>query len=293
VRSGTVNGDLRIDEFIPQARPAYVGGELRKLFGRMVISPLFLVSSLLVLYFVPDGLLKRSKRSRTMAKLCDLLDRSMDIGVSLSLLVLLSPLLLLVGVVVKLESGGPVFYRQTRVGKNYRNGGRKIWLNLREQPSLEERRNGNLCGKPFNLYKFRTMVADAEVSSGPVWARKDDPRVTRVGKFLRSTYLDEIPQLFNVFRGHMSLVGPRPERPYFTRRLAVQVPQYPARFSVKPGITGLAQVKRRSDSSVEDVKKKLRFDRLYCQKKCLLLKIRIIALTARLALNGVARGQTT
>jgi len=290
-RSEAASGELGIDQFIPRSRPGCLGGELQKLFGRMIISPLFLVSSLLVLYFVPEKLLKRSERSRAMMRLGEFRNRSVDVGVSLSLLVLFSPLLLLVGVLVRLESGGPVFYRQTRVGRNYRNGGRKIWLNLREQPSLEERRNGNLCGRPFRLYKFRTMIRNAEVRTGPIWAGEKDPRVTRIGKFLRSTYIDEIPQLFNVLRGDMSLVGPRPERPYFTRRLAAQIPQYPSRFSVKPGITGLAQVKRHSDSSVEDVKRKLRFDRLYCQKKSLMLNIRVVTLTAGLALKGLVGGR--
>lgn len=284
-RSDIVSGDLTIDGFIHQDRSPSIADQLQKLFGRLVISPAFLVLSLLILYFVPESLLRARKRSHILVGMIDSVDTAIDFAVSLVVLLLLSPLFLVVGILIKLESEGPIFYCQERIGKNHRNNYRKIWLNLRESPPMKERRNGDLCGRPFKLYKFRTMRIDAELHTGPVWAKQKDPRVTRIGRLLRLMYIDEIPQLINVLKGEMSLVGPRPERPYFTRRLRERIPEYSTRFCVKPGITGLAQVKRYSDVSIEDVKKKLRYDIFYCQKRGLLLKMKIIVVTGGWALK--------
>jgi lipopolysaccharide/colanic/teichoic acid biosynthesis glycosyltransferase len=285
-RSDVVGGDLAIDGFIHQKSPS-IAGQLRRLFGRLVISPTFLIASLFILYFVPESLLRARRRSHILSVVLDGIDTTIDFAVSLCALVLLSPLFLLVGILIKLESKGPVFYCQERIGKNHRNNCRKVWLNFTQSPPMKERRNGDLCGRPFKLYKFRTMRADAELHTGPIWAQEKDPRVTRVGKLLRITYIDEIPQLINVLRGDMSLVGPRPERPYFTGQLKNKISDYAVRFCVKPGITGLAQVKRYSDVSVEDVRRKLKYDIFYCQKRGLLLKIRIMAITGGWALKRV------
>ncbi len=284
-RSEIIAGDLPIDAFVLRPKPSSMTGELQKLFGRFVISPMFLIAFLLVLYFVPENLLRVDKRSKFVRGLEDRLDRGMDIAISSISLLLLSPLFFLVGVLIKIESEGAIFYRQERVGKNHRDNHTRIWLNLGRSPAMKERRNGNLCGKPFKLYKFRTMTNDAELHTGPVWAKTEDPRVTRIGKWLRSVYIDEIPQLINVLKGEMSLVGPRPERPYFTRQLAARISGYSDRFAVKPGITGLAQVKRYADSSIEDVRKKTKYDVLYCKKRSLLLKIGIVIMTAGWALK--------
>ncbi len=285
-----VSGDLSINGFIPEPRSPSISGQLQRLFGRLVISPMFLLVCLLILYFVPERLLRASKRSRILRGMSDNLDMAIDRAVCLISLLFFSPLFLLVGILIKLESEGPIFYCQKRVGKNYRKNERKVWLNSKESPPMKERRNGDLCGRPFNLYKFRTMKTDAEEKTGPVWAKEEDPRVTRIGKLLRSTYIDEIPQLINVLKGEMSLVGPRPERPYFTCQLAGKIPEYATRFRVKPGITGLAQVRRYADSSIEDVKKKLKYDIFYCQNRHLLLKIRIVIVTAGWALKRAITG---
>ena len=136
------------------------------------------------------------------------------------------------------------------------------------------------------MYKFRTMVVDAE-QAGPVWADpEDDPRVTRIGRLLRRSHLDELPQLFNVLWGHMSLVGPRPERPFFVARLDQTIPGYDNRLLVQPGITGLAQVHYRYDQTLADVKRKLRFDLLYVKRMCLMLDLRILAWTCVVVLTG-------
>ncbi|PIW62618.1 MAG: hypothetical protein COW13_02580, partial [Candidatus Omnitrophica bacterium CG12_big_fil_rev_8_21_14_0_65_50_5] len=162
--------------------------------------------------------------------------RIFDIVMSSVLLVLAWPLMLLAAVLVKITSPGPVIYSQIRVGLN---------------------------GTCFKIYKFRTMRADAEKNTGAVWAKVDDNRITSIGKILRKTRIDELPQLFNVLTGNMSLIGPRPERPEFVETLKVQIPDYEKRLSVKPGITGLAQVYHKYDETIEDVKKKVDYDIKY------------------------------
>jgi lipopolysaccharide/colanic/teichoic acid biosynthesis glycosyltransferase len=176
----------------------------------------------------------------------DVCIRGFDIVGSLIMLAIASPVMLLIAVLVRLTSPGPVLFKQRRVGK---------------------------YGKIFVLYKFRTMVNDAEKNTGPVWAAKDDQRVTCLGKLLRRTRFDEFPQLFNVLQGDMSLVGPRPERPYFVRRhRALQG----IRLAVKPGITGLAQVRAYYDLKPEH---KLKYDYLYIQKRSFLFNTYILLKT--------------
>ena len=162
--------------------------------------------------------------------------RVFDLGASLVGLVLSLPLMGILALLVKLDSKGPVFYRQERTGQDE---------------------------KPFNLVKFRTMRNDAEGGTGPVWASVRDYRVTRVGRWLRLTRLDEIPQFINVLKGEMSFIGPRPERPFFVEKLKKEIPYYALRFSVKPGLTGWAQVQYRYGASVEDAIEKLKFDLYY------------------------------
>lgn len=178
--------------------------------------------------------------------------RLIDIGTSLAGLALLSPLLIAVAAAVKLTSPGPVFYVQERVG--YR-------------------------GKTFRLWKFRSMIADAERKSGPVWARKDDRRITPVGRFIRKTRIDEIPQLYNVLAGDMSLVGPRPEREFFVEQLKKKIPYYPLRLKVKPGLTGWAQIKHNYDRSFDDVSEKLKYDLYYIENMSLSMDFRILLAT--------------
>jgi sugar transferase (PEP-CTERM system associated) len=169
------------------------------------------------------------------------------------------PLMLVVALAVKLFSKGPVFYRQTRVGRG---------------------------GVPFALYKFRSMYPDAEAKSGAVWASKDDPRVTPVGRWLRKLRLDEMPQLFNVIRGDMSLVGPRPERPEFVQMLQEKIPYYRHRSCVKPGVTGWAQINHKYGDTIEDVTTKLEYDLYYIKNLAPSLDAYILFHTAKTVLLG-------
>lgn len=178
--------------------------------------------------------------------------RMIDILVSFTTLVAGSPLFVMIALAVKLSSKGPAIYKQKRMG--YR-------------------------GKPFTMYKFRTMYEDAEDKSGPVWAKEDDPRITKVGKFLRRTRLDELPQMWCVLIGTMSLVGPRPERKPFVDQFVDLIPFYVRRLNVKPGVTGWAQVRRGYDASLEDVKEKLQYDLFYLENISIGLDIKIIANT--------------
>jgi lipopolysaccharide/colanic/teichoic acid biosynthesis glycosyltransferase len=149
---------------------------------------------------------------------------------------ILAPVMLIVGLLIKLTSPGPVLYHQQRVGKG---------------------------GKTFTIHKFRSMRADAESKTGAVWAKSNDSRVTRFGRFMRRTRLDELPQLWNVLVGEMSLVGPRPERPEFVAKLTEQIPFYGLRHGVRPGLTGWAQVRYTYGASVEDALEKLQYDLFY------------------------------
>ncbi len=175
--------------------------------------------------------------------------RLFDLSSALLLLFIFFPLMILIALAIKADSPGPIIYRQRRLGKK---------------------------GKVFTIYKFRSMRQDAEKHSGAVWAMQNDPRVTRIGRFLRATHLDELPQLINVIKGDMSLVGPRPERPEIAEQLARYIPNYWKRLQVKPGITGLAQVRYRYDSCLKDVKNKLRYDLFYIRKANFLLDLRIL-----------------
>jgi exopolysaccharide biosynthesis polyprenyl glycosylphosphotransferase len=185
--------------------------------------------------------------------------RGLDVVGSLLLLMLTLPLLAVVMGLIKLDSPGPLLYRQERVGRH---------------------------GRVFTLLKLRSMRADAE-ADGPHWAAEHDPRVTRIGAFIRACRIDELPQLFNVLRGEMSLVGPRPERPCFVEQLAQVIPHYNQRTDVLPGITGWAQVNYRYGASVEDARVKLSYDLHYLRHRSLLLDLRILVATVRVVMLGV------
>lgn len=173
-------------------------------------------------------------------------------------LVITMPIWLLIAAAIKLTSRGPVFYTQTRVGLDSR---------LDEGRRPDSRRSHDIGGRPFTIYKFRTMTTDAEREGEAVWASANDQRVTSIGGFLRSCRLDELPQLLNVLRGEMNIVGPRPERPQLFAELRTQIPHYAQRQRVPPGITGHAQVHLQYDTSVEDVKKKVQHDLEYIAKR--------------------------
>jgi lipopolysaccharide/colanic/teichoic acid biosynthesis glycosyltransferase len=202
---------------------------------------------------------------------------------ALLLLVVLSPLILILAVAIKIDSpGGPVFYGQERVGLDRRNEEHASAA----LPDGGERRSTRGAGKVFTIYKLRTMVPNAELLTGPVWAADDDPRITRLGKILRKLRLDELPQLINVVRGEMRLIGPRPERPHFVNRLCEEIPGYEHRQKVLPGITGLAQIERDYDASVDDVKTKVKYDLFYVKNRSVLLDLKILIRTIDVMIRG-------
>ena len=183
--------------------------------------------------------------------------RVLNVLVAIVLLVLTAPLWIAIALLIKLTSRGPVLYHQTRVGLDSRRSGIR--------PN-DPRRREDIGGKPFVIFKFRTMRVDAEQATGAVWASTDDPRITPVGRWLRQYRLDELPQLINVLRGDMNLVGPRPERPTIVTELRKEIPHYQQRHRALPGITGHAQVNLEYDSSLDDVKKKVAHDLEYIRK---------------------------
>lgn len=187
------------------------------------------------------------------------LKRLIDITISMIILLVTLPVMALTAIAVKLDSDGGVFFKQDRCGIN---------------------------GKVFKILKFRSMKKDAEKLTGPVWSRKDDPRITRVGKIIRKIRIDEIPQMFNVLKGEMSIVGPRPERPFFVEMLSKEIPYYKRRLKVRPGITGWAQVKHKYDETIEDVKIKLRYDLFYIENMSLRMDFKILFRTIFVVISG-------
>ena len=187
----------------------------------------------------------------------DLLKRAVDVTMS-SLMILLSwPLMLVTAIAVRMDTPGPILFRQERIGRD---------------------------GLPFTLLKFRSMRADAEAATGPVWAVEDDPRVTRAGRFIRRARLDELPQLFNILAGQMSLVGPRPERPVFVEELSKRIPYFRQRHIVKPGLTGWAQINYRYGASFEDAVQKLQYDLFYIKNQSFLFDLSILFNTVKIVI---------
>jgi len=188
-----------------------------------------------------------------------LVKRALDTSLSLVLGILTAPLIALVMLLIKLDSKGPVIYSQERVGRHR---------------------------KPVRIYKFRSMIQDAEKASGPQWAEEEDPRITRVGRIIRKLRIDEIPQLWNVIKGNMSMVGPRPERQFFVEQLEKTIPFYKERFTVKPGLTGWAQIRYAYGASEDDAEEKLNFDLFYIKNMSILFDLVIIFNTVKIVLFG-------
>jgi lipopolysaccharide/colanic/teichoic acid biosynthesis glycosyltransferase len=196
--------------------------------------------------------------------------RAMNVIIAVVALFIALPLLLLIALAIKLTSRGPVLYTQERIGLD------------RRKSAGDGGHSGRTCdlgGRPFTIYKFRTMQVDAERATGAVWATQDDPRITPVGRFLRQYRLDEIPQLINVMRGEMNIVGPRPERPTIFAELREHIAEYPLRQRTKPGITGLAQIYHHYDRSLDDVRTKVRYDLEYIRRRSMGEDLRIMVLT--------------
>ncbi|GAA0866138.1 exopolysaccharide biosynthesis polyprenyl glycosylphosphotransferase [Paraclostridium tenue] len=193
---------------------------------------------------------------RNKKYLYEIYKRVLDIVSSLLGLIIGIPIMIVIAILIKLEDKGPIFYTQERLGKNE---------------------------KKFLVYKMRSMKIDAEKYGGAQWAQKDDPRVTKIGKFIRKTRIDEIPQLFNILKGDMSLIGPRPERPELTYKFNKEIPGFIDRLYIKPGLTGLAQVNGGYDISPKD---KLKWDMIYIQNRSVLLDISIILKTIGVVFTG-------
>lgn len=187
------------------------------------------------------------------------------------------PLWVVIAVAIRLTSRGPVLYRQTRVGLDSRRSGMR---------SDDPRRRQDLGGRPFTIYKFRTMVVDAERGTPPMWAKERDPRITPVGRFLRKTRADELPQFWNVLRGDMSIVGPRPERAYFIGRIEKELPEFQLRLRAKPGITGLAQVHLGYTNTDDGLREKLHLDLEYIRRSSLATDLRILWRTVFVVFTG-------
>lgn len=228
-----------------------IGQELRPVYVELEVPPTAVVEEV-----VPA---ERSER----------LSRVTNVVIAVLAAVILAPVFLLVALAVRLTSRGPVFYSQVRVGVDRR---------YREK-SAYDRRGYDHGGKPFMMFKFRTMQVDAEADGRAVWAQKSDPRVTVIGGFLRKTRLDELPQLFNVIRGDMNIVGPRPERPTIFADLRRDIPEYSMRQRVKPGITGWAQINQAYDSCMDDVRRKVQLDLEYMKRQSLTHDLRIMTMT--------------
>ncbi len=212
--------------------------------------------------------------------------RLFDIVMSGFLLIILLPLFALVALAVVIDSPGPVLYHQIRVGLNRRHRERRRdHIPVQAEQRRSDRRRILSEGRLFRIHKFRTMVVGAEDGIGPVWALQNDPRVTRIGKWLRLLRLDELPQLWNVLRGEMSLVGPRPERPHFVGRFARRIPGYTNRLRALPGITGLAQVEQSYDGCEEDVRDKLDFDLRYIENCRLTTDVQILFRTVQVVIS--------
>ena len=219
----------------------------------------------------PEPRQRRRPHARDLPAFSDVAKRAVNVAVALVGLIVTAPLLALIALAVRLSSRGPVLYTQTRIGINRR----------RRLPAGRTYRSADVGGKPFTIYKFRTMTVNGHGPDDPgvVWATPNDPRVTRIGRILRLYRLDELPQLLNVLRGDMDIVGPRPEQPAIFRRLRREIPGYQERQAVRPGITGWAQINQQYDQSLDDVRRKLRYDLEYIARKSAAEDLRIMLRT--------------
>ena len=201
----------------------------------------------------------------------EIANRLLNVAVASVALVAVAPIMAVFGVLVKLTSRGPIFYSQARVGidRRWRGGDSKMY----------DRRARDLGGSVFTIYKFRSMYVNAEQRSGAVWAVKGDPRVTPIGRIMRKCRVDELPQLINVIRGDMNIVGPRPERPSIFSRLCADIAEYPLRQRAKPGITGWAQINHSYDATIEDVRTKVRYDLEYLKRQSVAEDLKIMIRT--------------
>lgn len=272
----TVVAPLRVPVAPPSKKLKFLVGEFTGV--------LFIVLSTFYIYALPVWMAKPGALRDALNRM---IKRTVDIFGATVGLVLSAPIMLLVALGIKLDSSGPIFYTQVRVGVNRRNGSRRFCQQVGSANRRQrDRRREDYHGRPFKIIKFRTMIHNAEKKTGPVWATKGDPRVTSLGRILRKSRLDEIPQFWSVLKGDMSLVGPRPERPTFVRDLCGKVDDYQCRLEVKPGLTGLAQVENGYDSSVASVAEKVKFDLKYIRGWSVWSDVRILLKTVVVVVTG-------
>lgn len=258
--------------------------QLRYFCCEHIRGALFVALSLIFVFVVPVALIRPGNMK---AVVNSFVKRTIDVvGAAVGLLLTI-PLFIVLSVLIKLDSPGPVFYSQLRVGVNRRKRDRRYCQrsDVTERRGRDRRRQ-NCQGRPFRLIKFRTMVQDAEKKSGPVWATANDARITRLGRILRKSRLDEIPQFINVLKGDMSLVGPRPERPSFVRDLCEKVDDYHARLAIRPGLTGPAQVQNGYDTSLASVVQKVNLDLEYIRDRSIWTDIKILFKTVVVVFTG-------
>ncbi len=265
-------------------RPSIV----QRVWGEWFLTPFFLFSSLVVILLVPEKLVKKITAPFSGINWWEGIGkRVFDFVMALLGFMMTSILFLVVPFFIKLDSAGPVFYGQQRVGLNHRRRERRnVAVKVQHDRRRGERRKQEVYGRPFVVYKFRTMRSDAEKHSGAVWAQKNDPRITRSGNILRFTHVDEIPQFLNVLLGEMSMVGPRPERPQIIPKLVEQIPDYARRLEVKPGMTGIAQIYCGYDATIDDVREKLRYDLTYVKNHSPKYDVMILFKTLWMIIRG-------
>ncbi|MCK4384919.1 MAG: sugar transferase [candidate division Zixibacteria bacterium] len=252
-----------------------------------LLSPILLAVFSLALIVLPEKKQKVSFSPNISKRLRLRIKRIAEMLISAICLILFAPVFLTVAILIWLDSPGPIIYKQVRVGQNRRKmDGRRLNFQVEADRRNGDRRKYDMLGRPFYIYKFRTMVDGAEERTGPVWAKHQDPRITKIGRVLRKKRLDELPQFFNVLMGHMSLVGPRPERYHFIQYFSRCIKNYKERFWLKPGITGLAQVSAGYDYSTESVKIKTKYDLQYIRHWHMTEDLIIILKTVAVMLNG-------
>lgn len=282
-----IHNVIKVDRIPEWQAPMVIGplrpsgaNRIRYFFKRYLVNPLIFLIALKILIFVPQPVMRVLSKKRLDALLSRTLIRMVDILGAIAGLMLTSPVFLLVPLLIKLDSRGPVFYKQLRTGINRRRSERRAArIGTGNDRRCADRRTRDRSGKSFYIFKFRTMRTDAESGTGPVWAKKYDPRITAVGAWLRKYHIDEIPQFLNVLFGHMSLVGPRPERPEIISDILKEIPEYQRRLQVKPGITGPAQVFLGYDTCMEDVRRKIQFDLIYIYNQSVRMQILFLILT--------------
>ncbi len=258
--------------------------QLNFLFAEYFKGFLFVILTSVFIFAVPKLLTESRTRALTIY---NFVKRTMDIVGAIVGIILTLPVWIILPILIKLDSRGPVFYSQVRVGKNSRKKGRRVYQQADiDDNRSRDRRRDNVFGKTFEVLKFRTMVNDAEKNSGPVWASKNDTRITKLGQFLRNSRLDEIPQFLNILKGDMSLVGPRPERPKFVQELDQKVEGYAKRLEVKPGLTGLAQIESGYDDSISAVVTKVEHDLHYIENQSIWFDIKIMFKTIKVVCTG-------